>query len=89
MSNKKFGEVVTVSVRVVDPTSRSADAEVGECVGSTLGKHKVPQNVFWIGDGGVANDYSKTASGKQQRHILRDICTRLKVKPMDVNTLKL
>lgn len=73
MSDKKLGEVVTASVRVVDPASRSADEEVMQCVGSTLGKHKVPQHVFWFGDGGVGNDYPKTGSGKQQKHILRDI----------------
>ncbi|KIX97674.1 uncharacterized protein Z520_06452 [Fonsecaea multimorphosa CBS 102226] len=51
--------------------------EVNNWVRKSLGSHKAPRYVFWIGDDGVGNEFPKTGSGKIMKHILRDVGERL------------
>ncbi|KIW83094.1 hypothetical protein Z517_02337 [Fonsecaea pedrosoi CBS 271.37] len=51
--------------------------EVNNWVRKSLGSHKAPKYVFWIGDEGVGDEFPKTGSGKIMKHILRDIGERL------------
>ena len=88
LKDDRWGEVVAAFLRATDPASRPADGEVRDWVGSILGKHKVPQHVFWIGDSAL-HDFPKTGSGKHQKHVLRDVGERLRAKPLDVNASKL
>ena len=88
LRDERLGEVVVAFLRATNPASRPADGEVKEWVGSVLGKHKVPQHVFWIGDNGL-HDFPKTGSGKHQKHVLREVGERLRAKPLDVNASKL
>jgi acyl-coenzyme A synthetase/AMP-(fatty) acid ligase len=57
--------------------SRPCYEELRQYVSQTLGRHKAPQHIFWIGDAGVGEDFPKTGSGKHQKHVLRDIGNRL------------
>lgn len=71
VKDHRFGEVVASFLRSVEATERPGNADIRSWVGKTLGKHKIPQYIFWIGDQEVGPDFPKTASGKHQKHILR------------------
>ncbi len=43
----------------------------------SLGGHKAPRYVFWIGDDGVGSEFPKTGSGKIMKHVLRESGERL------------
>lgn len=75
IKDEKYGEVVGAFLRT--STKRPGDEEIKEFVRESLGFHKAPQHIFWIGDTGVGDDFPKTASGKHQKHILSDIGARL------------
>ncbi|EXJ71023.1 uncharacterized protein A1O5_06016 [Cladophialophora psammophila CBS 110553] len=51
--------------------------EINNWVRKSLGSHKAPRYVFWIGDEGVGNEFPKTGSGKIMKHVLRDVGERL------------
>ena len=73
----KYGESVAAFVRQAEEAHRPTDAELVTWVQETLGRHKTPENIFWVGDERVCADFPKTASGKHQKHILRDIAIAL------------
>jgi len=73
----KYGESVAAFVRQADQANRPGDAELTTWVRETLGRHKAPEHVFWVGDEHVGDDFPKTASGKHQKHLLRDLAASL------------
>jgi acyl-CoA synthetase (AMP-forming)/AMP-acid ligase II len=73
----KYGEQVVAFVKLAEGASRPCDADVAAWVREALARHKSPAHTLWIGDDGVGNDFPKTASGKHQKHILRDIAVAL------------
>jgi acyl-coenzyme A synthetase/AMP-(fatty) acid ligase len=77
LPDDKYGEVVACFLRQKKACGRPDDAGIASWVQQTLGRHKAPKHVYWIGDIGVGQDFPKTGSGKHQKHILRDIGTRL------------
>lgn len=74
----KYGEVVGAFLRFSEQagTTRPDLQEVKKWTQKTLGSHKAPVYVFWIGEDGF-NDFPKTGSGKYQKHILKDIGDRV------------
>lgn len=74
--DERYGEVVACFVRQTAQSSRLSELDVANWVRKTLGNHKTPKHIFWIGDYGL-EDFPKTGSGKHQKHILRAIATRL------------
>lgn len=77
LKDEKYGEVVGCFLRATRAESRPGDEMIQEWVAATLGRHKVPKRVFWIGDRGVGEDFPKTGSGKHQKHILRALGEKL------------
>jgi acyl-CoA synthetase (AMP-forming)/AMP-acid ligase II len=77
LPDQRYGEAVACFLRHTDGTIRPGADEVAAWVRQTLGRHKAPRHVFWIGDAGIGQDYPKTGSGKHQKHILKDIGARL------------
>ncbi|KAL4756760.1 uncharacterized protein BDW70DRAFT_153926 [Aspergillus foveolatus] len=77
IKDEKYGEVVGCFLKLTPGRQRVQDAEIQQWVGGSLGRHKAPQHVFWIGDVAVGDDFPKTGSGKHQKHLLRDIGNRL------------
>lgn len=77
LQDRRYGEVVATFLRGTDKTKRPSDAEIRDWVRQTLGRHKAPKHVFWLGDVGVGNDYPKTGSGKHQKFLLRSTGNRL------------
>jgi acyl-CoA synthetase (AMP-forming)/AMP-acid ligase II len=73
----KYGEKVVAFVKQAEGASRPCDADVVAWVRQALARHKSPAHTLWIGDDGVGDDFPKTASGKHQKHILRDIAVAL------------
>ncbi|KAJ9606279.1 hypothetical protein H2200_009240 [Cladophialophora chaetospira] len=57
--------------------SRPSWTKINGFVRRSLGSHKAPRYVFWIGDEGVDDDFPKTGSGKIMKHVLRDVGERL------------
>lgn len=81
--DERFGEVVGCFLRSARPGERVSTDELQSWVRESLGRHKAPQWVFWIGDPDVGDDYPKTGSGKHQKHILRALGNKLtESKPM-------
>jgi acyl-coenzyme A synthetase/AMP-(fatty) acid ligase len=78
--DEKYGEAVACFLRHAEKSARPKPADIADWVRETLGRHKAPRHVFWIGDPGVGFDFPKTGSGKHQKYILRDIGHRLAKK---------
>lgn len=72
-----MGEQVVAFVRQAERQPRPSHTDLVKWVRTTLARHKSPEHVFWIGDDGVGEDFPKTASGKHQKHVLRDIAMAL------------
>ena len=62
---------------IANKTRRPDWKEINEWVRKSLGSHKAPRYVFWIGDEGVPAELPKTGSGKIMKHVLREIGERL------------
>lgn len=77
VKHPRLGEQVVAFVRQAERAPRPANMEVSHWVQAVLARHKSPEHIFWIGDDGVGADFPKTASGKHQKHILRDIAMTL------------
>ncbi|KIX04370.1 uncharacterized protein Z518_05238 [Rhinocladiella mackenziei CBS 650.93] len=77
VKNEKYGEVVGAFLRLKQGRPKPSLEQIRQWVRQSLGSHKAPAHVFWIGDEGVGNDYPKTGSGKHQKHILRAVADRL------------
>jgi acyl-CoA synthetase (AMP-forming)/AMP-acid ligase II len=60
----RYGEVVGAFLQLTHGESPLPVQGVQNWVQETLGKHKAPQFVFYLGVDGVPNDFPKTASGK-------------------------
>ncbi|CAK1360233.1 putative acyl-CoA synthetase [Cercospora beticola] len=75
--HEKYGEAVACFLRQAEQNQRPTGAELAAWVRETLGRHKTPEYVWWVGDNGVGDDFPKTASGKHQKHILRSIGTEI------------
>ena len=76
IKDERYGEVVGCFLKGIEISTRVPEVEIKQWVGQQLGRHKTPQYIFWIGDGGIL-DFPKTGSGKHQKHILRDFGNRL------------
>ncbi|OJJ94673.1 hypothetical protein ASPACDRAFT_1883935 [Aspergillus aculeatus ATCC 16872] len=74
IQNERYGEVVGAFLKAREKVSHD---ELRHWVSQTLGRHKAPQHIFWIGDAGVGADFPKTGSGKHQKHLLRELGNRL------------
>ncbi|OSZ99997.1 AMP-dependent synthetase and ligase, putative [Trichoderma parareesei] len=64
LKNKHYGEVVGAFVELADNAKKLSDQEVRDWVRKTLGNHKAPAHVFWLGQDGVPADVPLTGSGK-------------------------
>ncbi|RAL13069.1 acetyl-CoA synthetase-like protein [Aspergillus homomorphus CBS 101889] len=73
VADQKYGEVVGCFLKLTQGHIKPQDQALRDWVRSELSWHKAPQHVFWIGDGGVCPDFPKTASGKHQKHLMKDI----------------
>lgn len=73
MPDDVYGEVVSCFLRQAVGCERPNSAEIVAWVRQTMGKHKAPKYVWWVGDQADISEFSKTGSGKYQKHILKEI----------------
>ncbi|EHK18683.1 uncharacterized protein TRIVIDRAFT_44194 [Trichoderma virens Gv29-8] len=64
LKNKHYGEVVGAFVELGDNGNKLTDQQVRDWVRKTLGNHKAPAHIFWLGQDGVPADVPLTGSGK-------------------------
>ncbi|KAI9925758.1 hypothetical protein ASPWEDRAFT_158213 [Aspergillus wentii DTO 134E9] len=74
LKDERYGEAVGCFLKAA---SKLSDKEVQDWVSQTLGRHKAPKHIFWIGDARVGDDFPKTGSGKHQKHVMRAMGDRL------------
>lgn len=77
LPHKKYGEVVAAFLQRTAGADRPSDEAVREWTRGTLGRHKAPAHIFWIGEDGVTSDIPITGSGKIQKFRMREIGERL------------
>jgi acyl-coenzyme A synthetase/AMP-(fatty) acid ligase len=53
--------------------SRPSDEEVRNWTRATLGRHKSPEHIFWLGEDGMTGQIPLTGSGKVQKFALQAI----------------
>ncbi|ETN40855.1 uncharacterized protein HMPREF1541_05135 [Cyphellophora europaea CBS 101466] len=70
LPDEKYGEVVAAFM-VPRKGAKLSSAEVRDWVREKLSHHLVPKYVFWV------DEYPKTASGKIQKFLLRDVGKKL------------
>lgn len=67
LKDKHYGEVVGAFVEKLENSLQPTDLELRDWVRNTLGKHKSPTHVFWLGQNGVPSDVPLTGSGKVRK----------------------
>ncbi|PYH41090.1 acetyl-CoA synthetase-like protein [Aspergillus saccharolyticus JOP 1030-1] len=73
VADPKYGEVVGCFLKLTRGHHKPQDQDLRDWVRVELSWHKAPQHVFWIREEGVCADFPKTASGKHQKHIMKEI----------------
>ena len=78
LTDEHYGEIVAAFLEHADASkSKPPDEELQEFVRKTLGRYNVPVHIFWVGPGGVIEDFPKTSSGKIKKLDLRTIGNEL------------
>ena len=67
LKDSHYGEVVASFVEKTDNSATPSDDELRDWVRKTLGKHKSPTHIFWLGRAGVPADVPLTGSGKVRK----------------------
>ncbi|THW76030.1 acid Co-A ligase [Aureobasidium pullulans] len=73
LPHTKYGEVVAAFLQRATGASKPSDEEVREWTRQTLGRHKAPAHVFWLGENGVTDQIPITGSGKIKKFEMRKI----------------
>jgi mevalonyl-CoA ligase len=78
LEDKLYGEAVSCFLRLASNVERRlADMNIKEWVVKSLGKSRMPQYIFWMGDDDVGSELPKNGSGKIQKHLVREMGNRL------------
>jgi acyl-CoA synthetase (AMP-forming)/AMP-acid ligase II len=73
IKHTRYGEVVGAFLQRKIDCKKLSDDEVRKWTMETLGRHKCPAHIFWLGEGGMTDQIPLTGSGKIQKFALRDI----------------
>lgn len=87
MPDGVYGEVVSCFLRQAADCERPKSAEIVDWVRQSMGKHKAPTHVWWVGDQADVLSFPKTGSGKYQKHILKEIGQSLMKKTHTLSKL--
>lgn len=69
----RYGEVVGAFLQRRMDCEKPSNDDVRQWSRETLGRHKCPEHIFWLGEGGMTNQIPLTGSGKIQKFVMRDI----------------
>lgn len=72
-----YGEAVGAFVESQSPRDMADEEEILNWARSALAWYKVPQHIFWLGEGGVPSQLPLTGSGKVKRFELTKMGNRL------------
>ncbi|KAL1306332.1 hypothetical protein AAFC00_005050 [Neodothiora populina] len=73
LSHSKYGEVVAAFLQRPSDRARPSDDSVRAWTRETLGRHKAPSHIFWLGEDGVPEDIPITGSGKIKKFEFRKL----------------
>lgn len=73
LPHSKYGEVVAAFLQRAQSQEKPTDNDIREWSRQTLGRHKAPAHVFWLGEDGVAGDIPITGSGKVKKFEFRKL----------------
>lgn len=73
VKHARYGEVVGAFLQCKEGAEKPSDEAVRKWTAQTLGRHKCPKHVFWIGVDGVIAQVPLTGSGKIQKFLLREV----------------
>lgn len=77
LPHSKYGEVVAAFLQRAAGVKKPGDKELREWTRQTLGRHKAPAHVFWIGENNVTDRIPITGSGKIKKFEMRRIGQQL------------
>lgn len=80
LKDKRYGEIVAAFLELREGQVRPNDVEIKDWVKMSLGSHKAPTKVFWMGSSGVPAEFPATGSGKVKKNELAEIGDRLVVR---------
>lgn len=72
VKHNKYGEVVAAFLQRTEGSKNKnksplSDGDIREWVRMTLGRHKAPEHVFWLGEAGIPSSIPLTGSGKVRK----------------------
>jgi acyl-CoA synthetase (AMP-forming)/AMP-acid ligase II len=73
IKHARLVETVGAFLQRTPGAHRPSDDEIRRWTSQTLGRHKCPQHIFWLGEDGMTGNIPLTGSGKIQKFALRDI----------------
>lgn len=77
ISHQRYGEVVGAFLQRTAEAKRPDDAELQAWTRETLGRHKAPVHIFWLGEDGVTSNLPLTGSGKIKKYEMKRIAEEL------------
>jgi acyl-CoA synthetase (AMP-forming)/AMP-acid ligase II len=73
IKHQRYGEVVGAFLQRTPKQPKPSDLEVRKWTQMTLGRHKSPEHIFWLGENGMTSHIPLTGSGKIQKYVLQSI----------------
>lgn len=73
LPHPRYQEVPSAFLQRAEGAQRPSLDEIQEFTRRTLGRHKAPMHVFWLGEDGVTSDIPITGSGKIKKFEMRKI----------------
>ncbi|KAF7198242.1 Acyl-CoA ligase sidI, partial [Pseudocercospora fuligena] len=73
LPHPRYQEVPAAFLQRAEGAARPSEDEIREWIRATLGRHKAPAHVFWLGEDGVTSDIPITGSGKIKKFEMRRI----------------
>lgn len=73
LPHPRYQEVPSAFLQRAEGAQRPSLEEIQEFTRKTLGRHKAPMHVFWLGEDGVTSDIPITGSGKIKKFEMRKI----------------
>ncbi|KXT11675.1 hypothetical protein AC579_7041 [Pseudocercospora musae] len=77
LPHARYQEVPAAFLQRAEGAARPSEDEIREWTRATLGRHKAPAHIFWLGEDGVTSDIPITGSGKIKKFEMRRIGQKL------------
>ncbi|CAG9988730.1 unnamed protein product [Clonostachys byssicola] len=77
LQDPRYGESVNAFLELRPNQTKPTLEELKSWVRETLGRHKAPVRVFWVGNGESITQYPVTGSGKIRKEVLREFGNKM------------